>query len=138
METGLEDYRGRFAAVQTGFGKTIDQGSRLIEVRQQRVGKLLEHSTDKIWLQELLNKLDCSETELRQTKLDLDNERSARRRLQQDALNDKEQKERQGRRPFVVALIDADADGYVVRTMPYNLKFLDLQLPTRLRIDEVP
>lgn len=98
----------------------------------------MEHQADRIWLQELLNKLDCSETELRQTKLDLDNERSARRRLQQEALNDKEQKERQGRRPFVVALIDADADGYVVRTLSYNLKFLDLQLSTHLRIDEVP
>lgn len=35
MESGLKDYRDRFAAVQTGFGKTVDQGSQLIEVRQQ-------------------------------------------------------------------------------------------------------
>jgi hypothetical protein len=51
---------------------------------------------------------------LKQTKLDLDNECEARRRLQQEVQESKEWKEQQGRRPFAVALIDADADGYVV------------------------
>lgn len=65
--------------------------------------------------QELLSKLDQSETELRETKLDLENERATRRRLQQDMQDNRELQEKQGRRPFAVTLIDADADGYVVR-----------------------
>lgn len=51
---------------------------------------------------------------LKQTKLDLDNECEARRRLQQEVQESRELKERQARRPFAVALIDADADDYVV------------------------
>ena len=59
-----------------------------------------------------MSKLDRSEKELAETKLDLEDERGTRRRLQQE---NKELQEKQGRRPFVVTLIDADADGYVVR-----------------------
>jgi hypothetical protein len=60
--------------------------------------------------------LDNTKTLLRQTKLDLDNECEARIRLQQEVQEISEWKERhwQRRRPFVVALIDADADDYVV------------------------
>ena len=61
-----------------------------------------------------MKELDSTKAALKQTKLDLDNECDARRRLQQDVQESRELKERQGRRPFVVALIDADADGYVV------------------------
>jgi C4-type Zn-finger protein len=64
--------------------------------------------------QELLDKLSCTEAALTQTKLDLDNECKAKRRLQQEVKANKEWKEQQGRRPFVVAVIDADADSYVV------------------------
>lgn len=66
-----------------------------------------------VLIEELLEKLRCRETELSQTKLDLENECEGRRRLQQAAQENREWKERQERRPFVVALIDADADGYV-------------------------
>lgn len=62
-----------------------------------------------------MKKLDCTETALKQTKLDFENECEARRRLQQEAQKNREWQERHGRRPFLVALIDADADGYVVR-----------------------
>lgn len=61
-----------------------------------------------------MKELECTKAALTQTKLDLDNECDARRRLQQEVQEGREWKERQGRRPFVVALIDADADGYVV------------------------
>ena len=64
--------------------------------------------------QELLEKLDHTETLFAKTKLDLDSESEARRRLQKEAQENREWKERQERRPFMVAVIDADADGYVV------------------------
>lgn len=67
--------------------------------------------------QELLEKLDRTETQLTKTQLDLESETETRRRLQKEAQENKEWKERQERRPFMVALIDADADGYVVSSM---------------------
>ncbi|EWZ78377.1 hypothetical protein FOXG_12452 [Fusarium oxysporum f. sp. lycopersici 4287] len=93
METGLEIYRGRFADIRAGLAGEVDRGMVLIE--------------------ELMKELECTKAALTQTKLDLDNECDARRRLQQEVQEGREWKERQGRRPFVVALIDADADGYV-------------------------
>jgi hypothetical protein len=51
---------------------------------------------------------------LKQTKFDLDNECEGRRRLQQEVQEIRKRKEQQERRPFAVALIDADADDYVV------------------------
>ncbi|EWY80022.1 hypothetical protein FOYG_16820 [Fusarium oxysporum NRRL 32931] len=93
METGLEIYRGRFADIRAGLAGEVDRGMVLIE--------------------ELMKELECTKAALTQTKLDLDNECDARRRLQQEVQESREWKERQGRRPFVVALIDADADGYV-------------------------
>jgi hypothetical protein len=51
---------------------------------------------------------------LKQAKFDLDNECEGRRRLQQEVQESREWMERQTRRPFAVALIDADADDYVV------------------------
>ena len=63
----------------------------------------------------LYRKLERTEVALKQTKLDLDNECEERRRLQQEVQEQREWTERQERQPFVVLLIDADADGYVVR-----------------------
>ncbi|KAK3339701.1 hypothetical protein B0T25DRAFT_422605, partial [Lasiosphaeria hispida] len=65
--------------------------------------------------QELLKELEATKIELKKTKLDLDSECEARRRLQQEVQESSKWKERHGRRPFVVALIDGDADGYVFR-----------------------
>ncbi|KID83177.1 C-x8-C-x5-C-x3-H type zinc finger protein [Metarhizium guizhouense ARSEF 977] len=62
------------------------------------------------WIEERLQKLEDTEAKLKQAELDLEHERTARRRLQQ--ANDLWE-ERQARRPFAVALIDADADGYM-------------------------
>ena len=70
--------------------------------------------------QELLKELDSVQHTLTQTKLDLDNECEARRRLQHEVQEGRGLAERQGRRPFVVALIDADADCYVVSTPALN------------------
>jgi hypothetical protein len=64
--------------------------------------------------QELLKELESTKTALKKTRLDLDSECEARRRLQEEVQGRREWEERHGRRPFVVALIDADADGYVV------------------------
>lgn len=63
--------------------------------------------------------MDCTKAALEQTKLDLDSECEARRRLQEEVQESRELKERQTRRPFAVALIDADADDYVV-SKPMN------------------
>jgi len=57
--------------------------------------------------------LEKAEAKLQQTELDLQNERDARRRLQQDVFEMKERESTSGRRPFAVVLIDADADGYI-------------------------
>ncbi|KAL7924344.1 hypothetical protein ACQKWADRAFT_286485 [Trichoderma austrokoningii] len=95
MELGLEVYRDRFARVETDLGKQVTEGLELIK--------------------ELLERLDRTETQLTKTQLDLDSESEARRRLQKAVQENKEWKERQEKRSFVVVLIDADADGYVFR-----------------------
>lgn len=64
-------------------------------------------------MEELLHRLEKAEAKLQQTELDLQNERDARRRLQQDVFEMKERESTSGRRPFAVVLIDADADGYI-------------------------
>uniref|UniRef100_A0A0D2Y836 DUF7923 domain-containing protein n=1 Tax=Fusarium oxysporum (strain Fo5176) TaxID=660025 RepID=A0A0D2Y836_FUSOF len=79
METGLEIYRGRFADIRAGLAGEVDRGMVLIE--------------------ELMKELECTKAALTQTKLDLDNECDARRRLQQEVQEGREWKERQGRRP---------------------------------------
>ncbi|TQV90301.1 hypothetical protein IF1G_11060 [Cordyceps javanica] len=89
----LEAYRTRFSDVRKGLASQVDGGMNLID--------------------ELLKELSWTKTALEQTKLDLDNEREARRRLQQDAQENKDWKEQLESRPHIVALIDADADGYV-------------------------
>ncbi|KAK1240176.1 hypothetical protein MKX08_007618 [Trichoderma sp. CBMAI-0020] len=95
MELGLEVYRDRFARVETGLSRQVTEGLELIK--------------------ELLEKLDLTETQLTKTKLDLDSESEARRRLQKEVQENREWKKRQEKRPFMVVLIDADADGYVFR-----------------------
>ncbi|KAG7038450.1 ccch zinc finger protein [Colletotrichum scovillei] len=50
-----------------------------------------------------------------ETRFDLENECDARRRLQEEAQQHRDWRERQSRSPFVVALIDGDADEYVLR-----------------------
>lgn len=63
--------------------------------------------------QELVQERELAKTEAKRMQLDLDTERSQRRDLQEkvEALN--RQVEQQDR-PFVVALLDGDADCYVV------------------------
>ena len=58
--------------------------------------------------------MESTKTALKKTRLDLDSECEARRRLQEEVQERREWEERHGRRPFIIALIDADADGYVV------------------------
>ncbi|KAH8598631.1 hypothetical protein B0O99DRAFT_684021 [Bisporella sp. PMI_857] len=93
MEVELESYRDRFAGIRAGLTGEVDRGMVLIE--------------------ELLMELDSTKTILKKAQLDLDNESETRRRLQQEVKKGRELGERQGRRPFIVALIDADADCYV-------------------------
>ncbi|KAH8200805.1 hypothetical protein TruAng_005042 [Truncatella angustata] len=95
MEAGLTAYRSRFDAIKTKLVREVSQSLDLT--------------------QELLEKLSYTETALKQTELDLDNEREARRRLQEEVKANSEWKEQQERRPFIVAVIDADADDYVFR-----------------------
>lgn len=62
----------------------------------------------------MLSELECTETLLQKTKFDLEAECDQRRRLQQEVQELKALQELQRQRPFVVVLIDADADCYVV------------------------
>lgn len=64
--------------------------------------------------QKLLENLERKEAALRQAELDLESEKEARRRLQGDTTLIKEEAGLWKKRPFVVLLIDADADAYVV------------------------
>ena len=79
--------------------------------------------------QELLDKLEKTEARLAQTELDLGSEQNVRRTLQaeiadvtrtmQGQLEESKAKEEalvqnQAKRPFVMVLIDADADGFLV------------------------
>ncbi|KAF2261467.1 hypothetical protein CC78DRAFT_583689 [Lojkania enalia] len=68
-------------------------------------------------IEELLDKLEKCEAQLAQTKLDLESEQNVRRTLQAEVVEAKEKEsalsQRQARRPFVLVLIDADADGFM-------------------------
>lgn len=62
--------------------------------------------------------------------LDLDNEREGRIREQQKVQESEKLREIQERRPFMVLLIDADADGYVVsRALPQPVATIVLYHP---------
>lgn len=115
MEVGLEVYRDRFASVETDLGKQVTEGLELIKV--SCLPRCILNGTLMYLPQELLEKLDRTETQLTKTKLDLDSESEARRRLQKEIQEIREWKERQEKRPFMVVLIDADADGYVVSSV---------------------
>jgi hypothetical protein len=115
MELGLEVYRDRFARVETDLGKQVTEGLELIKVSY--LPRCVLNGTLMYLPQELLEKLDRTDTQLTKTKLDLDSESEARRRLQKEVQENREWKERQDKRPFMVVLIDADADGYVVSSV---------------------
>lgn len=115
MEVGLEVYRDRFASVETDLGKQVTEGLELIKV--SCLPRCILNGTLMYLPQELLEKLDRTETQLTKTKLDLDSESEERRRLQKEIQEIREWKERQEKRPFMVVLIDADADGYVVSSV---------------------
>ncbi|KZL68743.1 ccch zinc finger protein [Colletotrichum incanum] len=95
MEAEENAYRDRFADIRANLTGGVDRGFRLIE--------------------DLLDKLERTESSLKQAKFDLENECDARRRLQEEAQQHRDWRERQSRSPFVVALIDADADEYIFR-----------------------
>ncbi|KAM5528683.1 hypothetical protein FOXYSP1_19164 [Fusarium oxysporum f. sp. phaseoli] len=63
-------------------------------------------------IEELIDKLEDSNAKREQAELDLQTEQDARRRLQQELLTLQNRARTTERRPFVVVLIDADADGY--------------------------
>lgn len=81
--------------------------------------------------QELLDKLEKTEERLAQTELDLGSEQNVRRTLQaeiaettrtmQAQIDESKAKEealvqQQAKRPFVIVLIDADAEGFLVHS----------------------
>ncbi|KAF1849623.1 uncharacterized protein K460DRAFT_390316 [Cucurbitaria berberidis CBS 394.84] len=78
--------------------------------------KILEEKRLEL-IEELLDKLEKTESRLAQTELDLNSEQNVRRTLQAEASDSKVREEvlvqKQARRPFVLVLIDADADGFL-------------------------
>jgi hypothetical protein len=101
----------------------------LIEVCRKRA---LSSRTVLTTAQELLDKLEKTEERLKQTELDLTSEQNVRRTLQaeiaettrtmQAQITEGKAKEdalvqNQARRPFVLVLIDADADGFLVHRL---------------------
>ncbi|KAJ4994185.1 CCCH zinc finger protein [Stagonosporopsis vannaccii] len=67
--------------------------------------------------QELLDKLEKTEARLAQTELDLNSEQNVRRTLQAEVHEAKTREEalaqKQAKRPFVLVLIDVDAEGFL-------------------------
>ncbi|KAF2018043.1 hypothetical protein BU24DRAFT_421056 [Aaosphaeria arxii CBS 175.79] len=78
--------------------------------------KILEEKRFEL-IEELLEKLEKAEAKLTQTELDLQSEQNVRRTLQAEVVEAKEREtalaQKQARRPFVLVLIDADADGFL-------------------------
>ncbi|KAH6639814.1 hypothetical protein C7974DRAFT_139212 [Boeremia exigua] len=68
-------------------------------------------------IEELLDKLEKTEARLAQTELDLNSEQNVRRTLQAEAHEAKTREEalalKQSKRPFVLVLIDVDAEGFL-------------------------
>ncbi|KAH7036047.1 uncharacterized protein B0I36DRAFT_98658 [Microdochium trichocladiopsis] len=102
------------------MGSSLDVGravsSHMLSHRDRfagiKQGLAVEVESSIILIQELLQDLDSTKAALQETQLDLANECVARRRLQQEILDEKALAETRGRRPFVVALIDADTECY--------------------------
>ncbi|KAH7381300.1 hypothetical protein DE146DRAFT_637050 [Phaeosphaeria sp. MPI-PUGE-AT-0046c] len=93
MATGSDSHRDRFASIRATVSSEVMRGMTLIE--------------------EVLSELESTETLLKKTRFDLEAECDQRRRLQQEVQELKALHELQGQRPFIVVLIDADADCYV-------------------------
>ncbi|KAF2690630.1 hypothetical protein K458DRAFT_61161 [Lentithecium fluviatile CBS 122367] len=78
--------------------------------------KILEEKRFEL-IEELLDKLEKTEAKLAQTELDLNSEQNVRRTLQAEVVEAKDREsalaQKQSRRPFVLVLIDADADGFL-------------------------
>lgn len=78
--------------------------------------KILEEKRIEL-IEELLDKLEKTEARLAQTELDLQSEQNVRRTLQSEVVEAKDREtalaQKQARRPFVLVLIDADADGFL-------------------------
>lgn len=78
--------------------------------------KVLEEKRLEL-IEELLENLDKTEARLAQTELDLKSEQNVRRTLQTEVVEAKEREgslmQKQARRPFVLVLVDADADGFL-------------------------
>ncbi|ORX94670.1 hypothetical protein BCR34DRAFT_499084 [Clohesyomyces aquaticus] len=68
-------------------------------------------------IEELLEKLEKTEARLTQTELDLQSEQNVRRTLQNEVVEAKDRENalaaKQARRPFVLVLVDADAEGFL-------------------------
>lgn len=78
--------------------------------------KILEEKRLEL-IEELLDKLEKTEAKLTQTELDLHSEQNVRRTLQAEVVEAKEKEnalvQKQARRPFVLVLVDADAEGFL-------------------------
>lgn len=85
--------------------------------------KILEEKRFEL-IEELVEKLEKAEAALKQTELDLKSEQNVRRTLQAEVSEEKKKQQalithqealvaQQSRRPFVLVLIDADADGFL-------------------------
>ncbi|KAF2742560.1 hypothetical protein M011DRAFT_472151 [Sporormia fimetaria CBS 119925] len=78
--------------------------------------KILEEKRLEL-IEELLIKLESTEARLAATELDLHSEQNVRRTLQAEVVEAKEREnalaQKQARRPFVLVLIDGDAEGFM-------------------------
>ncbi|KAF2796455.1 hypothetical protein K505DRAFT_237658 [Melanomma pulvis-pyrius CBS 109.77] len=78
--------------------------------------KILEEKRLEL-IEELLESLEKTEAKLAQTELDLKSEQNVRRTLQTEVVEAKDREgsliQKQARRPFVLVLVDADADGFL-------------------------
>ncbi|OCK80011.1 hypothetical protein K432DRAFT_382593 [Lepidopterella palustris CBS 459.81] len=78
--------------------------------------RILEESRHAL-IEELLDKLEKTEAKLQQTELDLHSEQNVRRRLQSEVVEARDREtalaEKASRRPYIIVLIDADAEGFI-------------------------
>ncbi|KAJ1323751.1 hypothetical protein MN608_10997 [Microdochium nivale] len=93
-------------------GHVVSSHDRFTGIKK---GLMSEVAGSLALIEELLQDLESTKATLKSTQLDLENESDARRRLQQQIHDDRTVAEVKGRRPFIVALIDADADCYFFR-----------------------
>lgn len=111
------NHHDRFEGIKQGLAAEVESSVALIKVRQiLHTQPLQSYSSTNTGFasQELLEDLDSTKAALQRTQLDLVSERDGRRRLQQEIIDEKALAETRGRRPFVIALIDADTECYFV------------------------